>query len=313
MQALHEMMDGLVEAAERPESPTHELGDMAQFIVAAAQRADSDTLTALAKTLAPVIDIDSPHAPVTFVLGGALVEHGADPEPVADAILMPLAQALALSASFLDAIEAEGEVTEARWAELELPHAWHVVELVWRPAVAVLGRSHELRDRYATLAMAADRLAPFTSAGEWLGRVLRVVHEARFRVVHSDSGRAFDLTVSGVTSVFELHTHLVVALIGDPAEGWLEGEPASEAVVANVRGEGPQVCEEEVAERWRMFVETEDGERELFGNDEVASIPEDDDELRTVTLRDSDSGATYRAHRAFATLTARVRACPVED
>lgn len=312
MQALIEMMGGFVEAAENPEAPTHELGDMAQFIVAAAQRADSDTLTELARTLAPVIDIDSPHAPVTFVLAGALVERGADPEPVADAILMPLAQALALSASFLDAIEEQGEITEERWNALELPHAWHVVELIWRPAIAVLGRSPDLRDRYATVAMAADRIAPFTSAGEWLGRVLRVVHEARFTVLHEDSGRAFDVTVSGVTSVFELHTHLVVALIGDPDEGWLSGERASEAVIANTRGEGPQVCDEELAERWRMFVKTEDGERELFGNDEVASIPEDDDELRTVILRDSDSGGTYRVHRAFATLAARVRACPVD-
>ncbi|MEQ8279367.1 MAG: hypothetical protein RKU31_37150 [Deltaproteobacteria bacterium] len=313
MEALREMMNGLVEAAERPEAPTHEIGDMAQFIVAAAQRATADQLTELARGLAPVVDIDSPHAPVTFVLGGALVEHGADPEPLADAILRPLAQALALSASFLDAIEADGELTAERWAEIERPHAWHVVELIWRPAVAVLGRSAELRDRYATLAMAADRLAPFTPAGDWLGRILRVVDEARFSILHEDSGRTFDATVSGVMSVFELHTHLVVELIGDPAEGWLDGTPASPAVVANVRGEGPQVCEEEVAERWRMFTTVDGEERELLGNDEVASIPEDeDDELRRIVLRNSDSGATYPAHRSFATLTARVRAMPAD-
>lgn len=303
MDGLFQMMDGLVEAAEFPDAPTHEIASMAQFIVAAAQGADGATLTKCAAQLAPVVDIRSPHAPVTFVLAGALVENGAESVPLGEAIVAPLGAALEETAAWLDELErTNGAITEQVWAEAELPHAWHVVDLVWRPAIAALAQRTALRDRHRHLLDAAERVGRVHDGAQWLRRLLRVLDEAPFLVVHPETSTAFELTVDGVATMRELHTHLLAELVG-PGRGGLPGAPLDPAIVACVRGEGPQVVEAHAPKRWRMF--TFDDEAIGPGAEPIA-IPERDGR-RVVVLREDGEEETYAVHRSFTTLKSTVR------
>lgn len=298
MEAIFEMIGGLVEAASDPNSPTHEIGDMAQFLVAAAERADGDVLDRIVGELAPVIDINSPHAPVTFVLAGALVERGASAERVAAAVLHPLPDALAACAKYVETLEAEhGTITEEVWAASEAtrPRAWLELELIWRPCVAVLGASPAARSSMKAHAETASRIEDLHVGGTWLAPMLRVLDDEPLHVIHDESGRTFDLTMSGIARNFELLTLLAGALIGD---GLLDGERPSDAALATARGEGPQQCFERIAVVWNLV----DANGEPIARGGLpADIPVVDGR-RVVHLVAPDEPGDYAGHRTFATL-----------
>jgi hypothetical protein len=56
-------------------------------------------------------------------------------------------------------------------------------------------------------------------------------------VVHRPTGRAYELTISGIGDNFQLHTMLADTLMGDEAAGWIPGQrPSAEQVAAATTG-----------------------------------------------------------------------------
>lgn len=88
------------------------------------------------------------------------------------------------------------------------------------------------RDR---LAAATAALAESLVPAHWLGPVLRVLDDASLIVLHRPSGRAYQLTISGIADNFQLHTLLAATLIGDAAHGLIDGEPPTTAMVEAAR------------------------------------------------------------------------------
>ncbi|WP_435827613.1 hypothetical protein [Actinoplanes philippinensis] len=123
------------------------------------------------------------------------------------------------------------------------------------------------RDR---LAAAADAMSDYADAAPWLHGLLRVVDDEPFLVIHRPTGRAFRLTLSGVGDNFQLHTLLAATLIGDPAQGLIEGErPAPAWIAAATDGRDLQPAGG-VRGQFELF--GADGER-IWGEGRPADIP----------------------------------------
>ena len=71
-------------------------------------------------------------------------------------------------------------------------------------------------------------------AGEnsFLPTMLDVLDDETLAVVHRETGKGFEVTISGVADNFQLHVPLEDQFIGDLAEGWLLGERPDSQVVA---------------------------------------------------------------------------------
>ena len=97
----------------------------------------------------------------------------------------------------------------------------------------------------------------------FLHALLAAHEEDRLLVLHPAAGVGFEMTARGVVDNFQLHTLLAAALV---PEG-VPGERPSEAVVAVMRGEGPQAIEEPSTASWSLV-----GWRALGADGRVLSV-----------------------------------------
>jgi hypothetical protein len=92
----------------------------------------------------------------------------------------------------------------------------------------------------------------------WLSRLLAVLDNEPFLVLHPGLGIGFRLNVSGVADNFQLHTLLADLLIEDPfaapSSGLkLPGQKPSAAVAAVAKGAGPMQIDEGSEGVWDMY------------------------------------------------------------
>jgi len=113
--------------------------------------------------------------------------------------------------------------------------------------IALLSRSPEGRARAradrALLAAACD-LANEQGGppnAKFLSTMLHVLDAESLLVLHPESGRGFDVTISGIADNFQLHTLLASALV----PRGLPGEAPRPAVALCALGQGPQMVEDE--------------------------------------------------------------------
>jgi hypothetical protein len=186
------------------------------------------------------------------IASGALVERGADPTIAADAILERLELVAEGALDFYNAcLQADAFIEDAdsenimKTIAAEMPLSafqWSVLERVYVAPIALLSRSKALRQQVKTRRRLVELIAAMSrdnvGAG-WLEKMFAVLDDEALLVLHPEQGKGYRITIEGIASNFDLHTLLSAALIGDPAEGWLEGNAPDPDVVEALQGEAP--------------------------------------------------------------------------
>jgi len=184
------------------------------------------------------------------IASGALVERGADPHLTADVILDRLEITAEGAGDFYEACVQAGAFVEdaetddiLKTTAVEMPlkaFQWAVLERVYVAPIALLSRSKTLRQQAQTRHRLIEIIASMSRdnvGAEWLNKMFAVLDDEELVVLHPEQGRGYRLRIEGIASNFDLHTLLAAALIGDTAEGWLEGKAPDPDVVEALQGE----------------------------------------------------------------------------
>lgn len=195
-------------------------------------------------------------AGVAALCGGAIVENGGDSEIALDATLERLEETLTQAQLFAEACENSDEENDGPDGEDEadpiedhgesvadwMPEnamAFQAVEPLGMGAIAMLSRSpagrKRARQQFPDLAALADDLGPYHERAHYLAQMLNVLDDERLVVLHPEQNKGYRVRLTGVSTNFELFVLLADALIGNPDEGWLEGEKPDPAVAAVCR------------------------------------------------------------------------------
>ncbi|WP_250036796.1 hypothetical protein [Paractinoplanes maris] len=255
--ALPELCTGLAEAVIRLDTKASTKSYRA--IVDRLPQADQAELSEALPLLIPALQqVALGNGGLLATLVAGLIEQGADPLPVLPVLVDRVATGLELAARFgVLADKLGGPVTAPtsadEYRELrerlvgaapeaglsvgeagEIAQAWFTVN-DWIPSLLLplqqKGARQALPDR-ARLAAAAATMSPHAEDAAWLFGLLEVLDDEPLLVLHRPTRRAFDLTISGVSDNFQLHTLLAATLIGDESRGLLPGEPPAAPWVA---------------------------------------------------------------------------------
>lgn len=210
------------------------------------------------------------------LIGGAMVEKGVDPQPMAAALRVRLQTLLEGAAKLADAVRAlmpeappeedkddeldeDGEepineAFEEAWRKVapKMPleaESWNALKTFWRPGIAVYSVSDLARLAARKLSEPAKRIAEFHEAGHWLHLILSVLDDEPLVVIEPQTGLGIVARISGVVDNFQLHTLLMESF---PSTGVFASRvPRSVADIA--RGFGPQESEETVTGFWNLY------------------------------------------------------------
>ncbi|WP_052720031.1 hypothetical protein [Actinoplanes rectilineatus] len=237
-------------------------------IIGAIGEVSPDELTEGARRLLPAVrQVSLGNGGQLAQVTAGLVEAGADPFVLFDALVDRVTAGLEQAARFPALAEKSGALSEPESQEevddllrqvarvaVEaglsadeaggVVQAWFTVE-DWIPALLLPLQQKRVRQAFADdparrdrLVVAALAMSEYAESAPWLLGLLQVIDDVPVLVVHRDSGRAYRLTVSGVAENFQLNTLLAATLIGDPADGLIPGErPEQEWVDAATDGE----------------------------------------------------------------------------
>ena len=105
--------------------------------------------------------------------------------------------------------------------------------------IAHLSRSKSLRaaarlqSEFLAGTLRTDKVAG--SHRSFLATMLQVLDDELLLVLHVEQKKGFEVRISGISDNFQLHTLLAGAIIGSPAQGWVDGEAPSSRAVAEYR------------------------------------------------------------------------------
>jgi hypothetical protein len=249
------MPDSVLAAAERvvtlATAETSDLDSIRSALVALlnsaplASRAERDG--AVARLSEPIATVSLPHAAALAIGCGALVEQGADLDPMAQPTLSRLEEAVGAALLFVEACVAHKQEGVAPAGENEgqrgdaialfgeqvgerMPknlQAHWALDRLNSATLAVLSRSKALRrvvHGRAALVEQVKRLEALDAAPACLPEMLQVLDDEEVLVLHPGQQRGYQIVISGIGYNFQLHTLLAGALIGDPEHGWLQGD-----------------------------------------------------------------------------------------
>jgi hypothetical protein len=145
-------------------------------------------------------------------------------------------------------------ISEQRATEVAI--SWYDAE-PWVNLMVTLMTRREFRDAAPLLAEigeTARQLGDAVPRAQWLPGLAQVLDDEPVVVMDHATGRGFRLTMSGVGDNHQLHTLLADRLIGDPAEGLLEGErPRPEWVAAATTAHPTCGWDNPIYRRFRLF------------------------------------------------------------
>jgi hypothetical protein len=98
------------------------------------------------------------------------------------------------------------------------------------------------RREFPQLHALADDLAAHHERAFFLAQLLRVLDDERLIVLHPEQRKGYRVRIIGVATNFELFVLLADALIGDPSQGWLEGEKPHPIVAAVCRDQPAEIA-----------------------------------------------------------------------
>jgi hypothetical protein len=223
----------------------------------AAQSASSDELTsALVACSGLLAELDPGFGGEFAVLCGALVERGADADPLAMVLCMRLAEVAVHAAEFaqvwarefpgVDVPEPEQSEFEAALERLDetippdqavrLTESWFGLASWMRCATTVLQHSPTARLACRCTPGLRSALSALEQVREdtgWVSMLLSVLDAEQLLVLHRGTGRGWRVSISGVGDNFQLHVLLAAVLSGPAEQGMLDGlhvDPAWTAV-----------------------------------------------------------------------------------
>ena len=255
---LPDLCQELAEAVLRLDAPASTRGH--RDVVERVPRAGVDELSAGLLRLASALErVALGNGTMLAGLTAGLIEAGADPLPVLDVLVDRVATGLEMAATFGSlADHLGGDVVAPTSADEyralrekvgaaaglsaedagELTQAWFTVN-DWIPALLVplqQKRARQALPERERLTAATAAMVEYAEDATWLLGLLLVLDDEPLLVLHRPSGRAYELTISGVGDNFQLHTLLAATLIGDPDRGLIPGErphPAWTAAATN--------------------------------------------------------------------------------
>ncbi len=255
--ALPELGTDLAEAVTRLD--TKASAKSYRAIVDRLPHADQAELSAGLLPLVPALEqVALGNGGLLATLVAGLIEQGADPLPVLPVLVERVATGLELAVQFgavadnLGGAEVKAPTSADEYFELrervvraaaagispeeagEITQAWFSVN-DWIPSLLLPLQQKPARqalpDR-ARLAAATAAMATHVEDAAWLFGLLEVLDDEPLLVLHRPTGQAYELTISGVSDNFQLHTLLAATLIGDEYRGLLPGDPPDPAWVA---------------------------------------------------------------------------------
>jgi hypothetical protein len=258
---LDDAVAEMARVARSGTSTTAAFEDAVRGVWDAAGRNPASAASQAVRAMLPLLSIVSPvRAGFVALCCGGLVERGADPEIMREVVVERLGAILPNAAAFataaLELAAAENAAAEAAdndpvalvdeygnsvaQQQPRLAWAWTATDLFGRAAIAMLARSkigRQAARQDGQFMGGLARLAPVQPLADWLGQLLAILDDEEILVLHPALGRGYQVSISGVVDNFQLHTLLAGALLGDPASGWLPGQPPAANVVAAARGE----------------------------------------------------------------------------
>jgi hypothetical protein len=236
---LPEICTALADAALRLDGPESTRNHRA--VVERVPLADEAELSAGLRRLAPALDeVALGNGGFLATLAAGLVEMGADPLPVLGVLVDRVAGGLEAAGQFglladqLGDVSAPASADEYRAlreriveaapsAGLSVEEAGQITQAWFSVNDWIPGLLLPLQQKRCRLALPErDRLTAATIAmaehaedAPWLLGLLRVLDDEGLVVVHRESGRVFELTMSGVGDNIQLHLLLADTLIGD--------------------------------------------------------------------------------------------------
>lgn len=255
---LQATLTAFLQSTKDPLGEDPRLRQLAQRLVQQAKDASRPTLDAALAQLNEGLRAPHPQvAAFVAVVGGCLVEDGADANILVGGLLPRVTEALHLAAGAVDAAArlqqvepgkgtrtlGEHVISEADFQELLRVRTAEVQSLLaldqfCQALVAALSRQPQ-HLKTPLVQLLGVQLSSFTEASNFahfLARLLRVPMHEKWWIIDPRSHRGFELSVSGVANAFQVYALVHAALAA--RLGW---EPAPPAEVLDVAaGRGPQ-------------------------------------------------------------------------
>lgn len=267
---LQEATQQLLSTLRSPDVTETQLRDAAQSFINAALNADDSEARAALGALSSAFSLDDlQRGAFAALIGGALLEHGGDPAPLAEPLIELLRRHLELTGSL--AAECERRIQpelddEADPAERfeqmlanvagEMPReaeGWEALETSWCVGVTLFSVSSEARNAGKPLRALAERSAEFHTGSSWLSQILAVLDDEPFLVIEPDTGLGIKGRMRGVVDNFQLHTLLMDVF---PQRGPFSKGRLARPVVEIARGIGPQQSDQAVTGEWNLYAWT---------------------------------------------------------
>lgn len=239
---------GLVKRAHKA-AEAESADDVKRLVTAVEERAARDTVAMQNHALRRLAELlPSMSTKIEGIIAqtcGRLLILGADPYLAIEPLLDCLAEALVPARRFAQpALGEESAHDPGDHAILnrqpEDEEALLAVQSMCRAVCAALSRSPQLRRIARAHETLVARLAipEFTAilpAVELTARALNVLDGEEVLVLHPELQRGYRVGITGITHVWQLHTLLAAALIGDESAGSLPGTPPDPRAVAAAR------------------------------------------------------------------------------
>lgn len=253
-------------------------------VLGACAGADPEEVSRAAAELILVLGVPDPQvggeAAITL---GVFIERGMPPRPVSEALLQAFERTLELLRAFNKRVlqkvpepskDEEAEEEGGYWVDdryvspqlarefwrqdRRLPQAHAALEKWYLPVVAVLSRDRDVlqgAQRNTGLVELVNELDI-----SFVRMLLCLLIEETLLVLHPETVKGFRVLIDGVADNFQLHTLLADALVTEggflrtkgPKWG-LPGKRPSPAVVATMRGDGPQSIAESSTGVWNLY------------------------------------------------------------
>jgi len=324
--SFFDLVETAVESACAKDRALEDTRSAIRAVLEAAQTAgDAARDAALARLSTAIAQAnDLEHAAATALACGALVEEGASPTIALSAILERLPRTFGDALHFVEACREDDDANEGdernciercgAHISTEMPseaRAFRSLENLCLPAVAMLSRSKDARkslaNRESLLSLAAP-LRDWSSAVHFFAMMLEVLDDEPLIALHPRTRRGYALSISGIADGFQLHTLLADALLGDPANGLLEGTRPDPLVVATAKGE-PTLFAPPPANGTFNLVQwyglgREDDSATWFYNEAIPGDLAHFEGVRTVLLADPPYERSWNADRVFSGMQA---------
>lgn len=184
---------------------------------------------------------------------GSLVEQGADPELLVDAVVDVMERCLFEALQLVVEVEARWDLDspddlpdemlvqffeqEAMWVK-----CWRALGFIILPAMTMLARSVSARERARereSLLQVVESMDEIHGLVDYLYQLLFMVDDKEFLVLHPGETKGFKVHVEGVRNNYHLFTLLQQALLLDPDGPLLTGVTPEPELGEIARGEAP--------------------------------------------------------------------------